>query len=51
LGKEIYKLKDEVMVAGDHEVFFNSSDYPEGIYFCQLISGNYTGVIKLNKVF
>lgn len=51
LGKEIYKLKDEVMVAGDHEVFFNSSDNPEGIYFCQLISGNYTGVIKLNKVF
>jgi hypothetical protein len=40
LGKEIATLVNEELSTGEHEVTFNASEYPSGIYFYQLKAGN-----------
>jgi hypothetical protein len=42
LGKEIAKLIDGQLSAGNYEVSWNAADIPSGIYFYKLISGNFS---------
>jgi hypothetical protein len=40
LGRRVKTLMDEQLQAGVHNVIFNASDYPSGVYFARLeISG------------
>ena len=41
LGKEIATLLDEELTAGEHEVKFDATELPSGIYFYQLKAGDY----------
>ncbi len=47
LGKEIIKLVDEYKKANIYETEFNSVDLPSGIYFYNIISGNYSETKKM----
>ena len=47
LGREITKLVNEYQNAGNHEVSFNASKFPSGIYYYKLKAGNYSSVKKL----
>jgi hypothetical protein len=47
LGREITTLVNETKAAGNYKVQFNATNLPSGIYFCQMISGNYTNTIKM----
>src|SRR4030095_12423837 len=42
LGREVAALVNENLKPGTYEVEWDSSDYPSGIYYYKLISGNYT---------
>ena len=41
LGREIAIIKSEQLKSGTHEFVWNASNYPSGIYFYKLISGDY----------
>ena len=47
LGKEITTLVNEELSTGEHEVTFNATEFPSGIYFYQLRSGNYIETKKM----
>ena len=47
LGNEIETLVDENRPTGIYEVEFNASTLPSGIYFYQLVAGEYTAVKKM----
>ncbi len=47
LGKEITKLVNGYLNAGNYEVSLNASDFPSGIYYYKLKAGNYSSVKKL----
>ena len=47
LGKEVKTLTNEFEQAGTHNISFNASTLPSGIYFYRLTSGNFTQVKKL----
>ena len=47
MGSEVQTLIDANAPAGSHEVVFDGSNLPDGIYFYQLNAGNYSGVKKL----
>jgi len=47
LGKEIVELVDEYKNANTYEVEFNSIDLPSGIYFYNIISGNFSATKKM----
>ena len=47
LGREVATLVNEYNPAGSHEVKFDGSVLPSGIYFYRLTAGNYTAVKKL----
>ena len=47
LGKEIETLTNGQYTPGSYEVTWDASDYSNGIYFCQLISGDYSETMKM----
>ena len=47
LGNEIVTLVNENKPAGNYEVEFNASSLPSGVYFYQLISGNFVQSKKM----
>ena len=46
LGQIVKVLVDETKSAGDYKTLFNAYDIPSGVYFYQLLAGNYA---KTNK--
>jgi len=47
LGKEIKILVDKYEEGGIHEIYFDGSDLSSGIYFYQLIAGDYSSTKKM----
>ena len=47
LGKEIALLVNEEKSAGIYELSWNADNYPSGIYFYKLQTGNYYAVRKM----
>ena len=47
LGKEVAKLVSENQKAGNHEVTFDASGIPSGVYLYKITSGNYTETKKM----
>lgn len=47
IGIAVKTLISEVKAAGNHNVSFNASDLPSGIYFYELKSGNFTSTRKM----
>lgn len=47
LGREVKTLVDEFKSTGSYKVQFDGSNLSSGIYFCQMISGNYINTIKM----
>jgi hypothetical protein len=47
LGKEISTLVNERLQPGTYEVTFDGSNLPSGIYFYQLITGEYIETKKM----
>jgi uncharacterized protein (TIGR03790 family) len=47
LGKEVAELVNENQLAGNHQITFNASYLPSGIYFYKLTSGNFAATKKL----
>jgi Secretion system C-terminal sorting domain len=47
LGNEVATLVDEYKPAGSYEVEWNASEYPSGVYFYQLTTGNYIETMKM----
>lgn len=46
-GQELVTLVDKTYGKGSFEVSWNAENYPSGIYFCKLVSGNYTETKKM----
>lgn len=51
LGDEVYKIEKSYTTAGKYEIMFDASDFPAGLYLCQISSGIYNRVVKLKKVY
>jgi hypothetical protein len=47
LGRKVTTLVNEQLAPGTYEVDWNASEYPSGIYFYKLTSGNFTATKKL----
>jgi enterochelin esterase-like enzyme len=47
LGREVSTLINEYKPAGKYEIKFNASNLPSGVYFYQLMAGDYTSVKKM----
>jgi hypothetical protein len=47
LGNEIALLADEYKEAGTHELTWDASHYPSGVYLCHLNTGSYTKTKKM----
>jgi photosystem II stability/assembly factor-like uncharacterized protein len=47
LGQQVAQLVDEDVEAGDHEVKFDASNLPSGVYFCRLQAGRSVVTMKL----
>jgi hypothetical protein len=47
LGKEVVTLVNEQLNPGTYEVEWDASNYPSGVYFFKLITGNYSETKKL----
>ena len=47
LGREVATLVDAKMKAGTHNVEWNASGSPSGVYFYQLTAGKFSEVRKL----
>ncbi len=50
LGQEVSTLVDEIMPAGSHEVVFDASAVPSGIYFYRLTHDGYSDTKKMALV-
>ena len=46
-GKEIMTLVNQNMTAGSYETKFDASNLSSGIYFCNMIAGDYTSLKKM----
>jgi len=46
-GRPIESLVNRVLQAGQHEIEWSASGMPSGVYFAELVSGNYRQVQKL----
>ena len=47
LGKEIKTLLNEEKSAGSYEINWNAADFPSGVYFYQLIAGDFISTKKM----
>lgn len=47
LGTKIEELKKEYQVRGEHEVTFDGSNLPSGIYLCVLETSKFCSVQKM----
>jgi hypothetical protein len=47
LGNEILTLVDEYKSAGIHEIKFNASGLPSGVYFYKLMAGSFIQTRKM----
>ena len=47
LGKEISTLVNEQLAPGTYSVDWNASDFPSGIYFCRLSSGDFVDTKRM----
>jgi hypothetical protein len=47
IGQEVETLIDNEMTAGDHQVTFNATNLPSGVYFYKLQVDNYVDVKKM----
>jgi len=47
LGRKVQTLVNEKQSAGRYKETFNASALASGVYFCRIIAGNYTGLIKM----
>lgn len=47
LGKLIYVLADGVFSPGRHEITWNGSDFPSGIYYCKITSEDFVDIKKM----
>jgi hypothetical protein len=47
LGNEVATLVNEEKPAGNYEVEFNASSFSSGVYYYQLISGNFVKTMKM----
>jgi len=47
MGQEIFILVNEVRLAGNHRVSFDSSNLPQGMYFCTVKAGSLTEIHKM----
>ena len=47
IGEEVAMLVNEEKESGYHTVEFNAADLPSGVYFYQLIAGEYTAIKKM----
>lgn len=47
LGREVAKLVDEKLSAGNYEVIFNADNLSSGIYFYRLTAGSFTDTKKM----
>jgi type IX secretion system substrate protein len=47
LGREVASLINENLKPGSYEVDWNASDYPSGVYFYELVSGEYSAIKKM----
>jgi len=47
LGEEISTLVNQQLSPGTYSVDWNASNYPSGIYFCKLTSGDFSAVKKM----
>jgi hypothetical protein len=47
LGNEVATLINQYLPAGSHEVVFDASRMPSGIYYYKLKSGNYSDTKKM----
>lgn len=50
LGREVTTLVNEDLPAGRHQIDFNASNLPSGIYFFRLTTSCYSGTIKMMLV-
>lgn len=47
MGRLIMPLVDDLLPAGTHEVEFDGSHLPSGVYFCRLQAGEHVHVSKM----
>ena len=50
LGRKVATLVDDVMTAGSHEVSWNASDLPSGMYFVRLTAGAFVATERMSLV-
>ena len=50
LGQDVKLLKDEIILAGNYEVQFNSSNFPSGVYFYRLTAESLDGRQKYSSI-
>ncbi|MBS1493287.1 MAG: multicopper oxidase domain-containing protein [Bacteroidetes bacterium] len=46
-GKELETLVNEILPAGKYETQWNAGNYSSGVYYCKLITANFTESIKM----
>ena len=49
-GKLVSELLNSELEAGSHNIDWNASDYPSGVYFYKITAGNFTSVKKMMLV-
>lgn len=47
LGKELTMLIDELLSPGEYEITWDARNYPSGVYFCKMISGDFAVTSKM----
>jgi len=47
LGERVVVLMDGILTSGNHQIQWNASDFPSGIYFCRMQAGGFQQVQKL----
>jgi photosystem II stability/assembly factor-like uncharacterized protein len=47
LGQQVAILVNQKLSPGTYEVEWNGNDFPSGIYFCKLTSGEYSQTVKM----